>query len=93
MTRGLSFRALVGELLNSPEYRGGVDPSVASIPDPVAAETTIKPADIIARHSVEELIAAADEYYRGIADPTALMSGRLPTCTGAGHAANLGALL
>jgi len=73
MARGLSFRALVGELLNSPEYRG-VDPSVASMPDPVAAETTIKPADIIARHSVEELIAAADEYYRGMADPTALMS-------------------
>jgi len=74
MTRGLSFRALVGELLNSPEYRGGVDPSVSLVPDPVAAETTIKPADIIARHSVEELIETADEYYRAIADPTALMS-------------------
>ena len=44
------------------------------VPDPIAAETTIKPADIIARHSVEELIETADEYYRGIADPTALMS-------------------
>ena len=80
---GLSFRALVGELMNSAEYRGrhaplsddpGVDPSAPLIPDPVAAETTIKPADIIARHSVEELIETADEYYRGIADPTALMS-------------------
>jgi SAM-dependent methyltransferase len=80
--RGLSFRALVGELLNSPEYRRhapisdepGVDPSVPLVPDPTAAETTIKPADIIARHSVEELIETADEYYRGIADATALMS-------------------
>ena len=36
--------ALVGELLDSPEYRGGVDPSVPLVPDPIAAETTIKPA-------------------------------------------------
>jgi SAM-dependent methyltransferase len=83
LARGLSFRALVGELLNSPEYRGhhapisdatGVDPSVPPVPDPVAADTTITPADVIARYSVEELIEAADEYYRGIADATALMS-------------------
>ena len=73
----------MGELLDSPEYRGrhapsrdehGVDPSVPLVPDPIAVDTTIKPADIIARHSVEELIETADEYYRGIADPTALMS-------------------
>ena len=83
LARGLSFRALVGTLLDSPEYRdrhapisddAGVDPSVPWPPEPIAAETTIRPADIIARHSVEELIATADEYYRGIADPTALMS-------------------
>lgn len=82
MARGLSFRALVEELLNSPEYRGrhapisdgpGVDPSVSPAPNPNAAEATIKPADIIARYSVEELIETADEYYRGIADQTALM--------------------
>ena len=83
VARGLSFRALVGELLNSAEYRGrhapfsdepGIDPSVPLVADPIAADTTIKPADIIARHSVEELIETADEYYRGIADATALMS-------------------
>ena len=82
LAQGLSFRALVGELLDSPEYRGRHAPprdgsserSGPLVPDPLAAETTIKPADIIARHSVEELIEAADEYYRGIADPTALMS-------------------
>jgi SAM-dependent methyltransferase len=83
LARGLSFRALVDALLSSPEYRGrqapipdepGVDPSVPLVQDPIAAETTIRPADIIARHSVEELIETADEYYRGIADATALMS-------------------
>ena len=74
LARGLSFRALVGELLNSPEYRGGVDPCVPRVPDPIATETTIKPADIIARYSVEELIETADDYYRGMTDATALMS-------------------
>ncbi len=83
MARGLSFRALVGELLNSSEYLRRqapipgepVDgPSALVITDRMAEETTIKPAEIIARHSVEELIETADEYYRGIADPTALMS-------------------
>src|SRR5579872_1999487 len=73
LAQGMSFRALVGELLNSSEYRGHHDPSVRLIPDPLAADTTIRPAEIIARHSVEELIETADEYYRGIADPTALM--------------------
>ncbi len=82
VVRGLPFSALVRELLNSPEYRArhvpisdAIDdgPSVASAQDPSGADTTIKPADIIARHSVEELIETADEYYRGIADPTALM--------------------
>jgi SAM-dependent methyltransferase len=83
MAEGRSFRALVEELLNSPEYQGrrapvpdapGVDPSVSTAPNPNATEAPIRPADIIARYSVEELIETADEYYRGIADPTAIMS-------------------
>jgi SAM-dependent methyltransferase len=67
MARGLSFRALVDALLNSAEYR------VRSAPIPDNGRV-IKPADIIARHSVEELVETADEYYRGIADASALMS-------------------
>ena len=82
MAEGLSFRALVEELLNSPEYQErrasvsdgpGVEPSVSTAPNPNAEEAIIRPADIIARYSVEGLIETADEYYRGITDPTALM--------------------
>jgi SAM-dependent methyltransferase len=83
LAQGLPFRALVGELLDSSEYRGRrapvsdeahVDPSAPMVATAVPTEAAINPADVIARHSVEELIETADEYYRGIADPTALMS-------------------
>jgi SAM-dependent methyltransferase len=83
MAQGLSFRALVGELQNSPEFRRrhltapdepDAGPAVRLNQNHAGAEATINPADIIARHTVEELIETADEYYRGIADPTALMS-------------------
>ena len=72
MAEGLSFRALVEELLNSPEYQErrasvsdgpGVEPSVSTAPNPNAEEAIIRPADIIARYSVEELIETADEYF------------------------------
>ena len=55
-----------------PESRA--DSSGSVIPEPIGADTTIRPADIIARYSVEDLVETADDYYRGIADPTALMS-------------------
>jgi SAM-dependent methyltransferase len=73
--RGLTFRALVDALMNSPEYRDRVSAqqSPATL-DPIADAATIKPADVIARYSVEELIATADAYYRGVSDPTPLMS-------------------
>ncbi len=36
-------------------------------------EGRIKPADVIARYTVEDLIATADDYYRTVSDPTPLM--------------------
>jgi SAM-dependent methyltransferase len=78
VARGLPFRALIDALLNSDEYRARVagtpDAPLAGASGAAPAEaTTITPAELIARHTVEELIEAADEYYRGISDPTPLM--------------------
>ncbi len=74
--RGLTFRALIDALMNSQEYRDRVSAqqSTPVASDPIAAVTAIKPADVIARYSVEELIATADDYYKEVSDPTPLMS-------------------
>jgi SAM-dependent methyltransferase len=75
MARGLTFRALIDALMNSSEYRDRAcsQPS-AAVGSDTAADAPINPADVIARHSVEELIATADAYYKDISDPTPLMS-------------------
>src|SRR3954468_11413972 len=76
MAQDMTFRALVDALMDSDEYRGTAagaqHPDVAS---PASSEDKahIRPGDVIARHTLEELIEAADEYYRGIADPTPLI--------------------
>ena len=75
VARGLSFRALIDALMHSPEYRdraAAYAPVLAS--PPILEETRIKPADVIARYTVEELIATADDYYRAVSDPTTLTS-------------------
>jgi SAM-dependent methyltransferase len=85
---GLPFRALIDALLDSDEYRGhaaatrrtpvpvGADagPAMTSTSESIIEPPLIQPADIIAGHSVEELIETADEHYRSIADPASLMS-------------------
>jgi SAM-dependent methyltransferase len=72
--RGLTFRALIDALMNSPEYRDRVSAQQSTTAAPIAGAATIEPADVIARYSVEELIATADAYYREVRDPAPLMS-------------------
>jgi SAM-dependent methyltransferase len=85
--QGLSFKALVDVLLDSAEYHSRGAPARPAVADengvedtasfssaPVERPAIVRPAEIIARHSVEELIESADAYYREIADATPLMS-------------------
>jgi SAM-dependent methyltransferase len=70
MAQGLTFRGLIDALLTSAEYR---EREASPVPPASFPEPAINPADVVARHTVAELIETADEYYRSIVDPTPLM--------------------
>lgn len=71
---GLTLAGLIEILRHSDEYRARRDASAVTT-EPAAREAPdlITPADVIARHTFDELVDAADEYYRRIPDPTPLV--------------------
>lgn len=75
----LTVRGLMEELLASEEFTAratrpqSADGTRGAVPDE-PAEGVIRPADVIARYSLEELNAAAEEYYRRIPDPLPLLA-------------------
>jgi len=72
----LSLRGLLDELLASDEFKAragrGLQDQAARLPQ--QGEGLIRPADVMARHTLEELNATAEEYYRRIPDPAPLLA-------------------
>lgn len=75
---GLSLAQLIETLRSSDEYatrRRHERTEVATAENaPTAAADLIRPADVLARHTLQDLIDTAEEYYRRIPDATPLMS-------------------
>jgi SAM-dependent methyltransferase len=73
--RGMGLESLIAALLASDEYRNR--PTHTGTPAPSSPDrddSLIRPADVIRQHTIEELIATSEEYYRRVDDPTPLMS-------------------
>lgn len=77
----LTVRGLLSELLASDELRTRAGRGLQDQPALLPAHATtdavaglIRPADVIARHTLEELNATAEEYYRRIPDPAPLLA-------------------